>query len=261
MVKITADLIQKSPQYLNPVKEYYLNLKGNKILEIENLVSTRDIYNSIDLSNNSITRLPILPKLNNLNTLILIGNKINTIDELFYENTPFLKNLILTNNQITNTYQLETLSKCKTLKRLSLVDNLIAKMKHYRLFVIYSMPNLKILDFTKVKLDERKKAKKLFNSKEGKVLLNNIKEKGFIEDKEEEYSKLYESYLDKINKKQAIINKLLVCNNLDEIKKLEELITKNVINNNDYGNNINNENIKNNLQHNDDLDGEAIELN
>jgi U2 small nuclear ribonucleoprotein A' len=37
MVKLTAELILSSPQYINPLKERELDLRGNKIAAIENL--------------------------------------------------------------------------------------------------------------------------------------------------------------------------------------------------------------------------------
>lgn len=42
MVKITADLISRAGQFLNPVKEFQLDLRGYKITSIENLTATND---------------------------------------------------------------------------------------------------------------------------------------------------------------------------------------------------------------------------
>ena len=104
MVKITPDLISRSAQYLNPVKEFQLDLRGYKIAAIENLSATNDQFGCIDLSDNSISRLEDLPKLNRLRTLLLINNRIMKIDRDFALNCPNLENIVLTNNRVIIIY-------------------------------------------------------------------------------------------------------------------------------------------------------------
>jgi hypothetical protein len=41
-MRITADLISKSAQYLNALSEFHLDLRGYKIPFIENLTATND---------------------------------------------------------------------------------------------------------------------------------------------------------------------------------------------------------------------------
>ena len=41
-MRISADLISKSAQYLNPVQEYHLDLRAYKIPFLENLTATND---------------------------------------------------------------------------------------------------------------------------------------------------------------------------------------------------------------------------
>ncbi len=100
MVKITPELISRSAQYLNPVKEFQLDLRGYKIAAIENLSATNDQFGCIDLSENSITILEDLPKLGRLRSLMIINNRIMKIDRDFALNCPNLENLILTNNRV-----------------------------------------------------------------------------------------------------------------------------------------------------------------
>lgn len=100
MVKITAELISRSAQYLNPVKEFQLDLRGYKIAAIENLSATMDQFGCIDLSDNSITLLESLPKLNRLRTLMLINNRVIKIEKDFAATCPNLENLVLTNNKV-----------------------------------------------------------------------------------------------------------------------------------------------------------------
>ncbi len=101
MVKITPDLISRSAQYLNPVKEFQLDLRGYKIAAIENLSATNDQFGCIDLSDNSISKIEDLPKLNRLRTLLLINNRIMKVDKDFGLNCPNLENLVLTNNRVS----------------------------------------------------------------------------------------------------------------------------------------------------------------
>lgn len=162
MVKITKDMVSNSLQYLNPNKEYHLSLKGKKLMNMENLIITGNVFECIDLSNNLIMEIPLLPNLSRLQTLILNNNKISCIEKDFGIHCKKLENLILTNNQISSVSSLENLASCKTLKRLSLVDNIISCFPNYRKYMIYKMPNLKILDFNRITLKERVEVKKFF---------------------------------------------------------------------------------------------------
>ena len=100
MVKINTDLISKSAQFLNPVKEFQLDLRGYKIPAIENLSATNDQFGCIDLSDNSITKLESLPRLNRLRTLLIINNRILKVEDNFGTACPYLENLTLTNNKV-----------------------------------------------------------------------------------------------------------------------------------------------------------------
>ena len=79
MVRLTAELIEDSYQYINPVKEYELNLRGeflptgfssslypslrcvsfsgNKISILENLGATLNQFDTIDFTDNDVRRL------------------------------------------------------------------------------------------------------------------------------------------------------------------------------------------------------------
>lgn len=64
---------------------------------------------------------------------------------------PNLETLILTNNNIDDLHEIDNISTIKTLHTLCLMRNPVASFKHYRLYTIYRMPNLRILDFKKIK--------------------------------------------------------------------------------------------------------------
>ena len=114
--RLTPEVILRSPQYMNPVSQYEIDLRGNRIAAIENLGTTevraapatdlhrrlasaalrrlpasrrppsspravplQNQFDSIDLSDNSIVRLEGFPKLARLQCLHLNNNRVNRI--------------------------------------------------------------------------------------------------------------------------------------------------------------------------------------
>ena len=122
-------------------------MRGYKIPYLENLAATNDQFECIDLTQNEISKLEELPRLQRLECLMLANNKISQIEENFAEVCPKLDTVILTNNRITKFSEIDKLASCSTIKRLSLIGNLVCNLPNYRLYVIHKMPWLKILDF------------------------------------------------------------------------------------------------------------------
>jgi hypothetical protein len=83
-MRITQELISKCEQYLNAIEEFHLDFRGKpfltlleyKIPFIENLELTRDQFGTMDLTGNEVVKIPLLPKLVRLTTLLLGNNKI-----------------------------------------------------------------------------------------------------------------------------------------------------------------------------------------
>ncbi|XP_059448149.1 U2 small nuclear ribonucleoprotein A' [Corylus avellana] len=166
MVRLTAELIWKSPHFFNAVRERELDLRGNKISVIENLGATEDQFDTIDLSENDIVRLENFPHLNRLGTLLINKNRITRINPNIGEFLPKLHTLVLTNNKLVNLVEIDPLASLPKLQFLSLLDNNITKKPNYRLYVINKLKLLRVLDFKKVKNKERMEASNLFASKE-----------------------------------------------------------------------------------------------
>ncbi|KAJ8644325.1 hypothetical protein MRB53_006073 [Persea americana] len=166
MVRLTADLIWKSPHFFNAIGERELDLRGNKIAVMENLGATEDQFDTIDLSDNEIVKLENFPYLIRLGTLLINNNRITRINPNIGEYLPKLHTLILTNNRLVNLVEIDPLVSLPKLRTLSLLDNNITKKPNYRLYVIHKLKGLRLLDFKKVKLKERTEAEKLFASKE-----------------------------------------------------------------------------------------------
>lgn len=166
MVRLTADLVWKSPHFFNAIKERELDLRGNKIAVIENLGATEDQFDTIDLSDNEIVKLENFPYLNRLGTLLLNNNRITRINPSIGEFLPKLHSLVLTNNRLVNLMEIDPLASLPKLRFLSLLDNNITKKPNYRLYVIHKLKSLHVLDFKKVRQKERVEAANLFASKE-----------------------------------------------------------------------------------------------
>ncbi|XP_010772386.1 U2 small nuclear ribonucleoprotein A' [Notothenia coriiceps] len=69
---------------------------------------------------------------------------------------------------------LDPLASVRTLTLLSLLRNPVTNKKHYRLYVINKIPQIRVLDFQKVKLKERQEAEKMFKGKRGAQLAKDI---------------------------------------------------------------------------------------
>ncbi|XP_008801183.1 U2 small nuclear ribonucleoprotein A'-like [Phoenix dactylifera] len=179
MVRLTADLIWKSQHFFNCIKERELDLRGNKIAVIENLGATEDQFDTIDLSDNEIVKLENFPYLNRLGTLLINNNRITRINPKIGEFFPKLHTLVLTNNRLLNLVEIDPLASLPKLQFLSLLDNNITKKPNYRLYVIYKLKQLRLLDFKKVKQKERLEAERLFASKEAEEEAKNIPAKTF----------------------------------------------------------------------------------
>ncbi|KZT06322.1 L domain-like protein [Laetiporus sulphureus 93-53] len=162
MVKLTPELIQSVPSSLNPLKERQLDLRGYKIPAIENLGITRDQHDAIDFTDNSILVLGNIPLLRRLRTLLLANNRIASVSPALHLSVPNLTTLVLTNNNITELGDLEPLKDLKNLLYLSLLGNPVREKKYYREWLAWRIPELRVLDFQRIRDKERQTAKTLF---------------------------------------------------------------------------------------------------
>ncbi|XP_029954332.1 U2 small nuclear ribonucleoprotein A' [Salarias fasciatus] len=174
MVKLSAELIEQAAQYTNPVRDRELDLRGYKIPVLENLGATLDQFDTIDFSDNEIRKLDGFPLLKRLKTLLMNNNRICRIGDNLEQCLPSLTELVLTNNNIQELGDLDPLASVKTLTLLSLLRNPVTNKKHYRLYVINKIPQIRVLDFQKVKLKERQEAEKMFKGKRGAQLAKDI---------------------------------------------------------------------------------------
>lgn len=84
------------------------------------------------------------------------------------------------------------------------------------------MPNLRVLDFHKVKLKERLLAKNLFESEKGRQLIDDMRNKKFQAEEDEEYIKEFEkTFQDEEKKRKIYVNYFLITNFLEFNKKFK----------------------------------------
>lgn len=174
-MRLTLDLVQdKGVQTVDPNENRALVLRGFKLSAIENLGITKDMYGCIDLSDNEISRIENIPKLNRLKSLIVANNSVSWIAPDVFESLPELTSLVLTSNRIARMSSLLPLAPLRRLERLSLLHNPVTKEPHYKSFIIHLVGysrTLRFIDFQRVTDKDREDAKTFFTSPEGLALL------------------------------------------------------------------------------------------
>lgn len=162
-MRLTADLINSSLSYLNPLKERELDLRGHKIPTIENL-GVAGPQDAIDFTDNDITSVTNFPLSPRLSTLLLARNRITNIQPNLFQSIPNLTTLVLSNNNVAELVDLDPLRRFTRLTHVSLIENPVARKENYRLFLIWRIPSLRFLDFQKIKAVDRAQAAELFGT-------------------------------------------------------------------------------------------------
>ena len=159
-MKMNYDLIHSVPSELNPLGDRELSLRNLKITEIENLILSKNQFDTIDLTSNDLKKLENLTRLKNL---LVSNNNISKVDPSLGLKLPSLKTLVLTNNDLKELGDIQ-LSHFKNLQVLVLLGNPLSKLLHYREYMINNLESLNVLDYIKVTPEERKVAYILFKS-------------------------------------------------------------------------------------------------
>lgn len=128
-----------------------LDLAHNQISVIEGLDNLP--IRELDLSHNDILSLEGLQRLPCLSALKISHNNITTLAPLRSMNT--LTFLDVGHNVLANIRQVEFLKEHSYLQSLVMTGNPCFEKAHYRLRVVYRLPNLKTLDRTAVSYEEK----------------------------------------------------------------------------------------------------------
>ena len=128
-MRLSAELLGLAEQRPNPLGERELVLRGLAIPAIEHLAATRDAFDTIDFTDNRISRLENFPRLHRLSHLMLSGNVVESFDvQNLSKNVPNLQDLELSNNHISSLREVANLAKaCPKLEFLSLVGNPVTR--------------------------------------------------------------------------------------------------------------------------------------
>lgn len=200
LMKITPKLIASAPNVINPEGLLTLVLRDQGILFIENLQTYSDVYSVIDLTNNDVTELWGICDQGRIETVLLANNNIsslgpdsldgtgsdgtnepecneqqkNTTNTTTTGNTTnttktgkkfsSLKSLLLINNNVSAFTELVKLQRFHNLQSLYMIGNPISEKHHYRAFLVWILPQLRILDGEKVKPRDREAATELFGA-------------------------------------------------------------------------------------------------
>lgn len=136
-MRLSANILQSAEQRTNPIGEREIILRSLAIPVIEHLAVTRDQFDTIDLSNNYISRIENFPRLERLACLYLNGNSVTYVDRMnLKKNVPNLTTVILTGNGVSGWNVINDLGLgCPKLEYLSLVGNPITSKCHHALYI------------------------------------------------------------------------------------------------------------------------------
>lgn len=167
-MRLTPDYVAKAQSHLNPLKERELELRGLQMPAIENLASHQGTYDTLNLTDNSITALGNIPLSPRIQSLHVAQNQISSISPSLPPNIPNLVTLVLSDNLISSLATLLPLEQLTHLRHLSLRGNPVTQHEHYEAFTVWKVAkgNLHTLDFTRIKDVTRSNARKLLTDSE-----------------------------------------------------------------------------------------------
>ena len=138
------------------------------------LASAQDNLDTIDLCENDIPRLENFPVMRRLGTLLLARNAVARVASGLSRALPALHTLVLSHNRLSSLVELDALACLGSLRRLALVGNPVARKPHYRTYVIFRFPQLRELDFARIRDAERVAAVKWGASAAARPLLREL---------------------------------------------------------------------------------------
>lgn len=150
-MKLTAEVIAHAEAGPDALRESQLNLRGLKAPAVENLGAAPDVYDALNLTDNDIRTLTNFPVMKRLRMLYAANNQISRIDPRLAHQLPYLTTLVLTNNNLSHLAAAAfALAKFPYLEYVSLLSNPISAQQHYRHYLIWRCPKIRVLDFQRV---------------------------------------------------------------------------------------------------------------
>lgn len=223
-MKLTQSIINEAPSFISATESRTLSLRNHNLSSLDAIhtLELSDIHSTVDLSKNELSYITPFPKLLRLKTLILANNHIRNVKGL--ANLVNLECLSLTYNEILYLSDLEDLNALASLTSLYLVGNPVAKHKLYRLWCIWRFPRLQVLDFERITDAQRKKAAETFTN--DPELVESVLSLGGSKSSSESSSKHTGTKGLTESDRQRLESELEVAESLEEIQRLEEILTR-----------------------------------
>ncbi|XP_053337253.1 centriolin [Clarias gariepinus] len=154
-----------------------LNLSNNIIEKIEKLERLHQLR-ELHLSNNRIKKIEGLEQMANLQILNLSNNNIEQVPVWLGKKLRSLQKLNLQKNKIFSLHELAKLKLLKSLTELTLAENPVSDLPHYRLFLVFHLRSLEFLDGEPISTQERENAHQRFHAEEVERLEQELEERG-----------------------------------------------------------------------------------
>ncbi|GIQ85849.1 hypothetical protein KIPB_007588 [Kipferlia bialata] len=164
-MRLAPAVFDTAPRYMAAIGDVTLDLTNLRVSTLDNMATWPTDYESIDLSHNLITRLRIFPPMARLKTLYLSDNLIADADEGWAKSvSSTLSTIRMCRNRVSSFSALHRIlgPNPARIETLSLHANPITGVQHYREWVIYMCPNLRVLDWQKVTSKLRAEANRVF---------------------------------------------------------------------------------------------------
>ncbi|XP_029578183.1 centriolin isoform X2 [Salmo trutta] len=142
-----------------------LNVSHNVIEKIEKLEKLHNLR-ELHLSNNIIHKIEGLEHMASLQLLNLSSNDIEHVPLWLAKKLRSLQTLNLQRNKISSLHELSRLKSLKNLTELTVAENPIANLPHYRLFLVFHLRSLETLDGQPISQEEREQAPQRFQMEE-----------------------------------------------------------------------------------------------
>ncbi|XP_034152473.1 centriolin isoform X4 [Esox lucius] len=142
-----------------------LNISHNVIEKIEKLEKLNKLR-ELHLCNNRISKIEGLEHMANLQLLNLSSNNIEHVPMWLPKKLRSLRTLNLQQNKISSLQDVSRLKPLKNLIELSVAENPVSNLPHYRLFLVFHLRSLETLDEQPISQEERDQAHQRFHMEE-----------------------------------------------------------------------------------------------
>ncbi|KAJ7993831.1 hypothetical protein DPEC_G00258790 [Dallia pectoralis] len=151
----------------------FLNISHNVIEKIEKLEKLHKLR-ELHLCNNRINKIEGLEHMTNLQILNLSCNNIEHMPTWLPKKLRSLRTLNLQQNKISSLDEVSRLKALKNLTELTLAENSVSNLPHYRLFLVFHLRSLETLDEQPISQEEREQAHQRFHMEEIERLEQNL---------------------------------------------------------------------------------------